>query len=227
MTTNTFFSKAAWIGAIAVALFAVLGGTSLAKPSVQGSATAVGIAKKADQHARAALKRANQALTTAQSNSGPQGPAGPPGPTGPKGDTGATGAKGNTGDRGPAGAPGTPGKDGAAGKDGASAAKFFIAVREDGRTIVTQSGGLSVIRFGDSQGGTAKGSYGIQFPTDVTNCVAIGSIGETTGNGMAPGQITVRTDGHANANAANFADVVTYNSAGTPTDLPFNVAVFC
>ena len=90
-----------------------------------------------------------------------------------------------------------------------------------------QSGGLSVIRFGDSQGGTAKGSYGIQFPTDVTNCVAIGSIGETTGNGMAPGQITVRTDGHANANAANFADVVTYNSAGTPTDLPFNVAVFC
>jgi len=224
MTTNTFFSKAAWIGPIAVALFAVLGGTSLAKPSVQGSATAVGIAKKADQHARAALKRANQALTTAQSNSGPQGPAGPPGPTGPKGDTGA---KGNTGDRGPAGAPGTPGKDGAAGKDGASAAKYFIAVREDGRTIVTQSGGLSVIRFGDSQGGTAKGSYGIQFPTDVTNCVAIGSIGETTGNGMAPGQITVRTDGHANANAANFADVVTYNSAGTPTDLPFNVAVFC
>ena len=221
MTTNTFFSKAAWIGAIAVGLFAVLGGTSLAKPSVQGSATAVGIAKKADQHARAALKRANQALTTAQSNSGPQGPAGPPGPTGPKGDTGATGAKGNTGDRGPAGAPGTPGKD------GASAAKYFIAVREDGRTIVTQSGGLSVIRFGDSQGGTAKGSYGIQFPTDVTNCVAIGSIGETTGNGMAPGQITVRTDGHANANAANFADVVTYNSAGTPTDLPFNVAVFC
>ena len=200
MTTNTFFSKAAWIGAIAVALFAVLGGTSLAKPSVQGSATAVGIAKKADQHARVALKRANQALTTAQSNSGPQGPAG---------------------------APGTPGKDGAAGKDGASAAKYFIAVREDGRTIVTQSGGLSVIRFGDSQGGTAKGSYGIQFPTDVTNCVAIGSIGETTGNGMAPGQITVRTDGHANANAANFADVVTYNSAGTPTDLPFNVAVFC
>ena len=81
-----------------------------------------------------------------------------------------------------------------------------------------------MIRFGDSQGGTAKGSYGIQFPTDVTNCVAIGSIGETTGNGMAPGQITVRTDGHANANAANFADVVTYNSAGTPTDLPFNVA---
>ena len=84
-----------------------------------------------------------------------------------------------------------------------------------------------MIRFGDSQGGTAKGSYGIQFPTDVTNCVAIGSIGETAGNGMAPGQITVRTDGHANANAANFADVVTYNSAGTPTDLPFIVAVFC
>ena len=88
-------------------VFAVLGGTSLAKPSVQGSATAVGIAKKADQHARAALKRRDH-----------------------------------------------------------------------------------------------RQRHGA-------------------------GQITVRTDGHANANAANFADVVTYNSAGTPTDLPFNVAVFC
>jgi hypothetical protein len=56
MTTNTFFSKAAWIGAIAVALFAVLGGTGLARPSVHGSATAVGIVKKADQHARAARR---------------------------------------------------------------------------------------------------------------------------------------------------------------------------
>ena len=227
MTTNTFFSKAAWIGPIAVALFAVLGGTSLAKPSVQGSATAVGIAKKADQHARAALKRANQALTTAQSNSGPPGPGRSPRAHGSEGRHRRHRREGQH--RRPR--PGRRSRDAGQGRRGGQGRRLggevLHRVREDGRTIVTQSGGLSVIRFGDSQGGTAKGSYGIQFPTDVTNCVAIGSIGETTGNGMAPGQITVRTDGHANANAANFADVVTYNSAGTPTDLPFNVAVFC
>ena len=146
MIFTSFRHKAAWLGVALIALFAVLGGTSLAQPTVKGSASAVGIARKA-------LKRADLALRTAKCNTGPQG------------DTGPTGPKGTTGTRGPAGPAGPAGAPGA---DGAAATKLFISVREDGRTILEQSGGISVTRFGSSTGGVAAGVYGVSFPRDVT-----------------------------------------------------------
>ena len=105
MNIDTIRDKAAWLAVVLVALFVALGGTSVAKPTVQGTARAVGIAKKA-------LKRANLALSTAKSNSGPEGQPGPAGPTGPKADAGAkgdTGPPGAQGARGDKGEPGTPG----------------------------------------------------------------------------------------------------------------------
>jgi hypothetical protein len=203
-----------------VALFVALGGTSFAKPSVKGSAVAVGLARKA-------LKRANLALSTAKgaaATGGPKGDAGPQGPVGPQGTTGQRGPAGLPGKDGTPGTDGTPGKDGAPGKD---ATKLFASVRENG-TILEQSGGVSVIRFGNSTGGTAKGAYGVQFPGDVTHCVPVASIGEGTGNTLPAGQATARTDGHANGSpAASFVDVVTFDSAGAAADLPFNLVLAC
>jgi hypothetical protein len=221
--------KMTWLVLAAVALFATMAGTSLAKPTVKGTASALSVAQRADHNARAALKRANLALTTAKGSSGPAGAAGTTGPAGPKGDTGPAGPTGPLGPTGPRGlpgtngTPGTPGKDGAPGKD---ATKLFVSARENGN-ITEQSGGVTIARTGDAGGGTAKGVYVLQFPQDVTHCVPVGTIGETTGNGLAPGQITARVDGHAVPQDTNFVDVVTYNSAGTAADLPFNLAVLC
>jgi len=220
MTSTTFRHKAAWLGVALIALFAVLGGTSLAQPTVKGSASAVGIAKKA-------LKRADLALRTVKRNAGPAGQAGAAGPPGPKGDTGPPGPKGATGTTGTRGPEGPAGPAGAPGAPGAAATKLFISVREDGRTILEQSGGISVMRFGSSSGGVAAGVYGVSFPRDVTHCVPIATVGESTGNGLPVGQITARVDGHANSAAANFVDVRTSTSAGVDADLPFNLAVFC
>lgn len=222
-----FRTKIPWLIVALAAVFVVgFGGTSLAKP-VEGKASALSVAKKADQHARSALRRANLALATARSTAGPQGQPGPTGPAGPKGDTGATGA---TGSRGPTGTPGTPGKPGTPGtpgKDGKDATKLFVSVREDGRTIVEQSGNVTLQRFGDSSGGVAKGVYGVTFPQNVTHCVPVATIGETSGNGSVPGLIWARTSGHAAPGAPNTVEVNTWAITGVRTDLPFNLAVLC
>jgi hypothetical protein len=61
----------------------------------------------------------------------------------------------------------------------------------------------------------------------VTNCVAVGSLGETTANETPPGEINTRTDGNAVSELGDRVDIATFNDAGTKTDLPFNLAVFC
>ena len=103
MRIHSIRGTATWFAVVVVGLFVALGGTSLAKSkSVHGTASAIGIAKKA-------LKRANLALRTAQGNGGSVGPvglAGPAGPTGPMGDTGPRGVQGPSGDKGDPGSPG-------------------------------------------------------------------------------------------------------------------------
>lgn len=101
-----------------IALFVALGGSSLARPSVRAAASPAGLAKKADRHARSALRRANLALSTAKSNSGPQGPAGPPGPGGPQGPQGSRGASGPQGPTGNTGLTGATGRTGGPGLSG-------------------------------------------------------------------------------------------------------------
>lgn len=113
MNIHSIRNNVAWLAVILVALFAALGGTSLAKPTVPGTASAVGIAKKA-------LKRANLALSTAKSNAGPGGQTGPAGPAGPKGDAGAKGDTGPPGAQGPQGAQGARGDKGEPGTPGAT-----------------------------------------------------------------------------------------------------------
>jgi hypothetical protein len=109
-----------------VALLVAFGGTSLAKPTVHATASAVGLAKAANRHASAALKRANLALKTARSSSGPSGAAGPAGPAGsagpagPAGSAGPIGRQGQQGPKGDTGPQGTTGTTGATGPPGIS-----------------------------------------------------------------------------------------------------------
>jgi hypothetical protein len=126
---------------------------------------------------------------------------------------GAPGPKGDTGTVGEAGTPGAPG---APGKDAVS---LFVSTLESG-TIVNSSGSVTV-----SPGG--NGSYIVTFPQDVSMCAPTISIGNTSGNTLPAGFAAARADGPINPNDLDLVDVVTHSSAGTATNLPFNLAMNC
>ena len=113
------------------------------------------------------------------------------------------------------------GDKGDKGDPGASAVKFFASARADG-TLLSGSGGVSVTKYAGQ-----TGAYQVVLPANVTSCVAVANVGESTGNGMPAGQATSRTNGHAAPEIANTVDVITFNSAGALANLPFNVAVLC
>ena len=118
-------------------------------------------------------------------------------PAGPRGATG------------PQGVPGTP------------ATRLFAAARANGAPL-SVSPGASVSKYAGQ-----TGAYKVTFTRDVTNCVAVANIGESTGNTTPGGEANSRTLGHAVPSEGATVDVVTRNSAGALADLPFNVAVFC
>lgn len=129
---------------------------------------------------------------------------------GAKGARGAAGAPGPKGDTGAAGTPGTAGEN---------AVSLFVSTLESG-TIVNSSGSVNV----DAQG---NGSYIVTFPQDVSECVPSVSIGNTSANVLPAGFAAARADGPINANDLDLVDVVTHNTAGTATNLPFNLAMSC
>jgi hypothetical protein len=145
-----------------------------------------------------------------------KGDRGATGPTGPAGQTGAVGAPGPKGDTGTAGKPGTPGTPGTPGENAVS---LFVSTLESG-AIVNSSGSVSV-----SAG--ANGSYIVTFPPDVSKCVPSVSVGDTSGNVLPAGFAAARADGPINSNDLDLVDVVTHNSVGTATNLPFNLAMSC
>jgi hypothetical protein len=142
-----------------------------------------------------------------------KGARGATGPAGPTGQTGAVGAPGPKGDTGTAGKPGTPGTP------GENAVSLFVSTLESG-AIVNSSGSVSV-----SAGG--NGSYIVTFPQDVSKCVPSVSVGNTSGNVLPAGFAAARADGPINSNDLDLVDVVTRNSVGTATNLPFNLAMSC
>src|SRR5579884_3646494 len=72
--------------ALAIAVFAALGGTAYAGGLISG--------KQIVDHSIPAKKLTARAVDALQGERGPQGPKGATGPQGPKGDTGATGPQG-------------------------------------------------------------------------------------------------------------------------------------
>lgn len=134
----------------------------------------------------------------------------------------AKGARGATGPKGPAGAAGAPGSKGdtgAAGTPGKNAVSLFVSTLESG-AIVNSSGSVTV----EAQG---NGSYIVTFPQDVSGCVPSVSIGNTSGSVLPAGFAAARADGPINPNDLDLVDVVTHNTAGTATNMPFNLAMSC
>ncbi len=132
---------------------------------------------------------------------------------------GPRGAAGPAGRAGAAGAPGQKGDTGAAGTPGENAVSVFVSTLESG-AIVNSSGSVNV----EAQG---NGSYIVTFPQDVSECVPSISIGNTSGNVLPAGFAAARADGPINSNDLDLVDVVTHNTAGTATNLPFNLAMSC
>jgi hypothetical protein len=141
------------------------------------------------------------------------------GNAGKNGAPGAPAAAGVTGPVGPAGSPGkegSPGKDGKEGKQGepgAPAAKYFAHI--------AYSAGTPSVAFG-TEGISVKsngpGLPEIDFPTDVSKCVAFAFLFDGGANGI------VR---EGNASSGQHVLLEIKNTSFANTDFGFNIAVFC
>jgi hypothetical protein len=107
---------------------------------------------------------------------------------------------------------GQTGPAGPAGPAGASAVKHFAAFSSAGAPLL-----------GDSKGGgrdQAIGTYDVAFADSVAACVPVATLGTTDGTTVPPGRITV-------SKAGDRVAVQTYDAAGNPADLPFQLIVAC
>jgi hypothetical protein len=107
---------------------------------------------------------------------------------------------------------GATGPTGPAGPAGPPAARDFAAV--------SAAGGL--VRGTATSGGRAgsPGSYTIGFATPTSACAVTASLGSTDGTVVPAGRVTTSDQGGK-------VGVQTYDAAGTPADLPFNLLVAC
>jgi hypothetical protein len=129
----------------------------------------------------------------------PTGCVGPPGPAGP------AGPQGPAGSRGANGANGTPGQN---------ATALWAVVNANG-TIARGSGTVSATNLG-------TGVYQVVFNRDITNCAFVGSLGDAGGGVVLGFFSAVR---RSSVPAGIFVETAT--TAGTVTNLPFHVAIFC
>jgi hypothetical protein len=189
-----------------IALLVALGGTSVAAVAIKLPSGSVGNAQlKAD--AVTSNKVKNGTLLKADFKAGqlPAGAAGPAGPAGPAGAAGATGPSGPAGSSGPSG------------PAGSSATKLWAVVDENS-VIVRSSGSVQINK-------ASAGLYRLTFPQNVTLCGSVASIAATSaGNNLQPGEAATSTSPGL---GANIISVATFSSAGSFTDKPFTVAVFC
>jgi hypothetical protein len=128
-----------------------------------------------------------------------------PGPTGATGATGATGTTGTTGSQGP---------------PGAAATKLWAVVYANG----TLDNGSNTNATTTSSEGT--GDYQVVFDQNVRDCAYIGTLGipgSTGGGSQSAGFLT--TAGRADNPYGVWVE--TFDSAGTLTDEPFSLVVFC
>jgi hypothetical protein len=107
---------------------------------------------------------------------------------------------------------GQTGPAGPAGPAGASAVKHFAAVSPAGAFLL-----------GDAKAGGREqgiGTYTVGFADSVASCVPVATLGTTDATTVPPGRITVSKSGDRVA-------VQTYDAAGNPADLPFQLVVAC
>jgi hypothetical protein len=102
---------------------------------------------------------------------------------------------------------------GQVGPAGPPAAKFFAVVGAGG----------SFVRGNATHGGHTvggSGAYTVGFAESVSGCAYSATLGTTDGSAVPAGHVTV-TD------LSGSVGVQTYNAAGDPADLPFNIIVAC
>jgi hypothetical protein len=107
---------------------------------------------------------------------------------------------------------GAVGPTGPAGPAGISATRYFAAV--------TAAGGL--VRGTATSGGRAgtPGSYTVGFGASTSGCAITASLGSTDSTVVPPGHVTTSDQGGR-------VGVQTYDLAGAPADLPFELIVAC
>jgi hypothetical protein len=107
---------------------------------------------------------------------------------------------------------GAVGPQGPAGPAGPPAAKYVAAV--------TAAGGF--VRGNATSGGRAGavGSYTVAFAAPTSSCAVVASLGSTDATTVPPGHVTTSDQGGVIA-------VRTYDVAGNPADLPFQLIVSC
>ena len=83
----------------------------------------------------------------------------------------------------------------------------------------------TIVRGAGTTGSTyvGVGSYEVDFDRDVSGCTYASNIGQTVSSGQSEGQSNVAP---RSGNAEGVL-VVTTDSAGNSTDLPFHLIVFC
>lgn len=110
------------------------------------------------------------------------------------------------------GKPGPQGPAGRAGPAGAPAVSYFEAVASSGDLL-----------RGDATGGgrgAGPGLYDVTFPTSVSGCAFVATIGTTDATIVGPGHAVVRDLGGK-------VGIQTYDAAGNAADLPFHLIVAC
>jgi hypothetical protein len=122
------------------------------------------------------------------------------GRVGPRGLQGPTGAQGPTGPRGPTG------------PAGVSATRLFAGLSAAG-TIYKGAGTASATH-------PSTGIYEVNFNTSIRNCGYLATAGDS-------GAIMQTIGSERYAGPPEQVRVLEYNSAGTPTDGGFDLAVFC
>lgn len=107
---------------------------------------------------------------------------------------------------------GAVGATGPAGPAGPAAAKYFAAVDGTGR----------LVRGTATSGGRAgsAGNYVVGFPAAVSACAVVSSLGSTDASVVPPGHVTTSDQGGR-------VGVQTFDLAGNPADLPFQLIVAC
>lgn len=137
---------------------------------------------------------------------GAAGPAGATGPAGAVGATGATGAAGAAGPKGDKGDPGTP------------ATVLWARVNATGALLSANKNAVSAAKLGGT------GAYEVIFNQDVSSCSFAVQPGDAAPNPGA-GRIFLS----AVNRTTNAAGVFVYseNQAGTGSDSPFHLQVFC
>jgi hypothetical protein len=196
-----------------IALTVLLGAAALLSASMLAPAfgapkavSAVSLAKKLAatltiaQRADRNAKRAIKALQAPRAD-GPPGPAGPPGAPGAPGPAGANGAPGANGGKGDAGAPAT---------------RLWAVINANG--TVARGSGVGTGTFRED-----TGIYDVFFNRDVSGCAYVASLG-----GAAAGTPPTGTVGATNLfGQPTGLFVTTRNTAGSSTNEPFHLAVFC